>query len=82
MHGAVDGGGEGNGGAEAPDHDQHGCHCQLADLGGEWVHDCSPPVQGDGQHGEHAGRDRGVGDELVDVAVHRAKMPISIQNHF
>ena len=78
---AVDGGGEADSGADDPDEEQHRRHHQLGDLGGEGTHDCSPPVHGDGQHGEHAGRDRGEGDELVDGAVERSKVPIPFRDY-
>ena len=40
-------------------------------------HDGPPPVQGDGQHGEHASWHRAQGDELVQRAVEGAKVPFS-----
>ena len=73
----VDGGRKGDGSADGPDADQDQHHHQLGCLGGEGGHDGSPSVQGDGQHGEHTGRDRGEGDELVEGAVEGAKVPDS-----
>ena len=73
----VDGDRKGNGSADGPDADQAQHYYQLGCLGGEGGHDGSPSVQGDGQHGEHAGRDRREGDELVEGAVEGAKVPNS-----
>ena len=42
----------------------------------EWEHDGSPPVQCDGQHGEHRGGHRAQGDELIHGAVELTIMPI------
>jgi hypothetical protein len=75
--GGVDGGWESNEGTEGPDGDQGDHHNHLGGFRGERAHDSPPPVQGDGQHGEDAGRDRGEGDELVERAVKGAKVPNS-----
>ena len=40
-------------------------------------HDGPPPVQADGQHGEHADWNQAVADELVQRAVEGAKVPFS-----
>ena len=42
----------------------------------EWGHDGSPPVQCDGQHGEHRGGHRAQGDKLVHGAVELTIMPV------
>lgn len=42
----------------------------------KWGHDGSPPVQCDGQHGEHGGGHRAQGDELVHGTVELAIMPV------
>jgi hypothetical protein len=68
---------KGNDGAKRPDGDQRNHDHNLGGSGRERGHDSSPPVQGDGQHGEHAGRDRGEGEELVDGAVEGTKVPNS-----
>ena len=73
------GGWEGYGCADGPDADQDHHHHQLCCLRQYRVHYGSPSVQGDGQHGEHAGGYSGEGDELVDGAVGRAKVPGSVE---
>ena len=73
----VDGGWQGYGHADGPDADQYQHHHQFSCPWGEGVHDSSSTVQRDGHHGEHAGGDRGEGDELVDRAVDRPEIPDS-----
>ena len=60
--------------AEGPDEEEGGKNNQLGGSWGERGHDGLPPVQGNGQHGEHADRHGGEGDELVDGAVEGAKV--------
>ena len=45
----------------------------------EGRHDGPPPVDGDGEHGEHGARHRAQGDELVQGAVEGAVMPLPAQ---
>ena len=47
--------------------------------GVEGRHDGPPPVDGDGEHGEHGARHRAQGDELVQGAVEGAVMPLPAQ---
>ena len=47
--------------------------------GVEGRHDGPPPVDGDGEHGEHRARHRAQGDELVQGAVEGAVMPLPAQ---
>ena len=47
--------------------------------GVQWRHDGPPPVDGDGEHGEHGARHRAQGDELVQGAVEGAVMPLPAQ---
>ena len=76
----VDGGGNRHESAECPydgqDHEGH----QPGGSRVEGGHDCPSPVQRDGQHGQHRGRDRAEGDELVEGAVEGAKVPLSKSN--
>ena len=74
----VDGSWQSHGAAHGPDEQNRDDDNQLACLRGQGGHDGPPPVQGDGQHGEHAGRDRGERDELVEGAVEGSKVPNSM----
>ena len=77
--GGEDGGWQGHAAADGPDQEDRNNGDQLTGLLGQGGHDGPPPVQGDGQHGEHAGRDRGEGDELSQGAEQGAKVPNSEQ---
>ena len=53
--------------------------CDVILPGVEGRHDGPPPVDGDGEHGEHGARHRAQGDELVQGAVEGAVMPLPAQ---